>query len=302
MELPCFTARTAGYYHNFVTRVHLSSSQQTRFFTITAAKRRQDGPSLSDQLLDYIEGGPKLRKWYGAPDQLRKDFGESELLETTSEEHQMTDEVRDAILVTDADSMTGQLVLLSLIVKRARVRALVKDAKETVQAFGSYVEPVVGDVADLNCLKKILRGVRAVFCSSKVGALANKDVTRGIEHIVFLSRFAALGKAGGLSGVFNAKARQQAEDDEAAIKGLGIPCTIIRSAKLLDEPGGQKGFKFKQGSAEKGVISREDVAMICVKALEYPPKQAITFEVAGGDDVVDDWGAVFESMNRNLGV
>lgn len=26
-----------------------------------------------DQILDYIEGGPKLRKWYGAPDLVSKD-------------------------------------------------------------------------------------------------------------------------------------------------------------------------------------------------------------------------------------
>lgn len=302
MELPCLIARTprgvAGYHHNFVDCFSLS--QRRRLFTITASKNRQDRTSFGDQLLDYIEGGPKLRKWYGAPDQVLKDSGDSELLGSTSEEQQLTDEIRDAVLVTDADSMTGQLVLLSLIVKRVRIRALVKDEKEMVQAFGSYVEPVVGDVADPNTLKRALRGVRAVLCSTKVGALADKDVTRGIEHIVFLSQFAAFSNPGGLAGLFNAMARRQAEEDEAAIKSLGIPCTIIRSAALRDEPGGQKGFRFKQGSAEKGVISREDAAMICVKALEFPPKHAITFEVASGDDLVDDWGAIFDLLNGNL--
>ena len=37
---------------------------------------------------------------------------------------------------------------------------------------------------------------------------------------------------------------------------------------------------INQGSAKKGVISREDAAMICVKALEYPPKKSVVFEVS----------------------
>lgn len=226
---------------------------------------------------------------------------DSELLGETNEEPQMQDEVRDVILVTDADSMTGQLVLLSLILKRARIRALVKDGKEMVQAFGSYVEPVVGDVADRKSLKNALKGVRVVLCPTKVGALVDKEIMRGIEHIVFLSQFAAYSNVGGLAALLNANARQQAEKDEAAIRNLGIPCTIVRSAALRDEPGGQKGFIFEEESVRKGVISREDAAMICVKALEFPPKQALLFEVANGENSIEDWSALFESLNGGSG-
>jgi len=36
--------------------------------------KKKPGPlSFGERLLDYIEGGPKLRKWYGAPDQLPRD-------------------------------------------------------------------------------------------------------------------------------------------------------------------------------------------------------------------------------------
>ncbi|KAI5057377.1 hypothetical protein GOP47_0027392 [Adiantum capillus-veneris] len=282
---------------SFLAGPYLQSSHRKRLSAITASNNRQDKFSLGDQLLDYIEGGPKLRKWYGAPEQVLRDGGDSDSVGSTSEESQFLDEVRDAVLVTDADSMTGQLVLLSLILRRVRVRALVKDAKEMIQAFGSYVEPVVGDVADPKSLKKALRGVRAVLCSTKVGALADKEITEGIEHIVFLSQFAAYSNAGGLAGLLNMKARRQAEEEEAAIRNLGIPCTIVRSATLRDEPGGLKGFNFKEGCTQGGSISREDAALICVKALDFPPKEAIVFEVASGDDLVDDWGALFNSLN-----
>jgi hypothetical protein len=43
------------------------------------AQEREPGrkPKLSfgDQLLDYIEGGPKLRKWYGQEEQAPRDGG-----------------------------------------------------------------------------------------------------------------------------------------------------------------------------------------------------------------------------------
>lgn len=145
--------------------------------------------SLGDQLLDYIEGGPKLRKWYGAPDQLPKDGGDGQRDEDAKEPSEEEEEgPGDAVLVTDADSETGQLLVLALILKRMRVRALVRDAKAATAAFGPYVEPVVGDVSDPTNLKKALRGVRAVICPTKVGAVANPTVVKGLEHIIFMSQ------------------------------------------------------------------------------------------------------------------
>ncbi|KAL3322164.1 hypothetical protein AABB24_039674 [Solanum stoloniferum] len=92
-----------------------------------------------DQILDYIEGGPKLRKWYGAPELLPKDGSLSEE-DMSSEE----DEVRDAVLVTDGDNEIGQMIILSLIIKRTRIKALVKDKRVAMEAFGTYVEVMHG--------------------------------------------------------------------------------------------------------------------------------------------------------------
>ncbi|KAH8968551.1 hypothetical protein BDL97_03G133400 [Sphagnum fallax] len=151
--------------------------------------------SFGDRLLDYIEGGPKLRKWYGAPDQFTRDGGDRDLREQENNDAEPGEEeeeddagVRDAVLVTDAEGDTGQLLVLALILKRSRVRALVKDAKAATSAFGPYVEPVEGDVSDAASLRKALKGVRAVICPSKVGALANKALVKGVEHIVLVSQ------------------------------------------------------------------------------------------------------------------
>lgn len=135
-----------------------------------------------DQILDYIEGGPKLRKWYGAPDLLPKDGSASQVDETTEE-----DEVRDAVLVTDGDSEIGQMVILSLIVKRIQAKALVKDKRAAVEAFGTYVESMAGDSKDRSFLKRALRGVRAVICVNE-GFLSSIESWKGLEHVILLSQ------------------------------------------------------------------------------------------------------------------
>lgn len=74
-------------------------------------KKKQPRPlSFGERLLDYIEGGPKLRKWYGAPDQLPRDGLVGNKEDRYQEPEQETVlEVRDAVLVTDGDSKTGQV-------------------------------------------------------------------------------------------------------------------------------------------------------------------------------------------------
>ncbi|XP_034900155.1 uncharacterized protein [Populus alba] len=219
--------------------------------------------SFVDQILDYIEGGPKLRKWYGAPDLLPKDGSDAEDEDELPEENG----VRDAVLVTDGDSEIGQMIILTLIVKKARVKALVKDKRTAMEAFGAYVESMAGDASSKPFLKKALRGVRAIICP-------NLSVYRG---------------SGGIQALMKNNARKLAEQDESTLVSSGIPYTIIRVGMLQDTPGGTQGFSFEKGSAEKGSLSKEDAAFICVEALDVVPQLGFTFEAVNGEEKVSDW-------------
>lgn len=84
-------------------------------------------------------------------------------------------------------------MILSLIVKRARIKALVKDMKAAVSAFGSYIEPIAGDITDKTSVKKALKGVRVIICTEKMGMLAEAENLNGIEHIILLSQKRAVG-------------------------------------------------------------------------------------------------------------
>ncbi|XP_020599147.1 uncharacterized protein LOC110038601 isoform X9 [Phalaenopsis equestris] len=134
------------------------ASPSRPFFICHSSKKKET--SFTDRILDYIEGGPKLRKWYGASNILPKDGG----LKEENDESYEIEEARDAVLVTNGESEIGQMVILLLIVKRARIKALVKDKKASVDAFGTYVEALVGDLSNMAFLSKALRGVRAIIC------------------------------------------------------------------------------------------------------------------------------------------
>ncbi|GFP85720.1 hypothetical protein PHJA_000715700 [Phtheirospermum japonicum] len=180
-----FSSSAFLYRNRAFESIKPSPASENRFsFTCFSSKKKQ--LSFMDQILDYIEGGPKLRKWYGAPDLLPKDG--TELGEDESAE---VEDVRDAVLVTDGDNEIGQMIILSLIIKRVRVKALVKDKRVSMEAFGTYVESMAGDPKDNKFLNKALRGVRAIICSNE-GFLSNIDSWKGIQHVILLSQLSCL--------------------------------------------------------------------------------------------------------------
>ncbi|KAG6512410.1 hypothetical protein ZIOFF_030521 [Zingiber officinale] len=252
--------------------------------------------NFADQLLDYIEGGPKLRKWYGAPDLLPKD-GDLEDDDESSE----IEETRDAVLVTDGESEIGQMVILSLILKRLRIKAIVKDKRAAADAFGTYVESLVGDLNDKTFLTKTLRGVRSIICASDDGFFSDIARTKGVNHIVLLSQVLKLQLAyykgsGGFQAIMNSKARELADRDEKAVITAGVPYTIIRTGLLQSAPSGDQSFSFSKGDAAKGSLSKEDAAVICVEALESPPEEGLIFEVVNGPERVTDWKVKFAAL------
>lgn len=92
------------------------------------------------------------------------------------------------MLVTNGDSEIGQMVILALILKRARTKALVKDKRTTEEAFGTYVECMVGDIRDKSFTKRALRGVRAIICPADDGFFSEPIDLKGVQHIVLLSQ------------------------------------------------------------------------------------------------------------------
>ncbi|KAL6335312.1 hypothetical protein AAG906_029554 [Vitis piasezkii] len=293
----------AGYLLPYHTSLFLSSQNSHRITATSSFLFKIDRPGslvccsakkkagFVDQILDYIEGGPKLRKWYGAPDLLPKDGSAVEEDDESAE----VEEDRDAVLVTDGDSEIGQMVILSLIVKRSRIKALVKDKRAAMEAFGTYVESMAGDANDKSFQRKALRGVRTIICPNE-GSISNFGSLKGVQHIILLSQLSAYRGTSGIQALMQGNARKLAEKDESIVTGSGIPYTIIRAGLLQNTPGGKEGFSFKEGVAATGRLSKEDAAFICVEAVDTVPEAGLVFEVANGGEKVSDWKECFKAL------
>nr|POE68099.1 hypothetical protein CFP56_19753 [Quercus suber] len=209
------------------------------------------------------------------------------------------------------DKLLGpEMVILSLIVKRTRVKALVKDKQTALEAFGTYVEidyglwccmqSMVGDASDKKFLKKALRGVRTIICPNE-GFLSNVEGLKGVQHVVLLSQLSAYRGSGGIQALMKSNARKLAEQDESLLMASGIPYTIIRAGLLQSTPGGQQGFCFEEGSAARGNLSKEDAAFICVQALDAVPQIGFIFEVVNGDEKISDWQECMARLMEKAG-
>lgn len=192
------------------------------------------------------------------------------------------------------------MVILSLIVKRTRVKALVKDKRAALEAFGTYVESLAGDATNKVFLKKALRGVRAIICPNE-GFLSEVGSLQGVEHVVLLSQLSVYKGADGIQALMTSNARKLAEQDESTLMMSGIPYTIIRVGSLQNTPGGTHGFSFEEGCAARGSLSKEDAAFICVEALESVPETRLIIEVVNGKEKVSDWKQYFAGLMQKQG-
>ncbi|XP_021716518.1 uncharacterized protein At2g37660, chloroplastic-like isoform X1 [Chenopodium quinoa] len=290
-----YSSSTPSFFPRNPTKNSVSYNliHKTSLWLCNASKK----PGFFDQILDYIEGGPKLRKWYGAPDLLPKDG--SIIAEDEGDETEV-EEARDAVLVTDGDSEIGQMVILSLIVKRTRVKALVKDRRAALEAFGTYVESLAGDATNTTFLKKALKGVRAVICPTE-GFLSKVGNLQGVQHVVLLSQLSVYKGADGIQALMTSNAKKLAEQDESTLLASGIPYTIIRTGSLQDTPGGTQGFSFQEGSATKGSLGKEDAAFVCVEALSLVPENGFIVEVVNGEEKVSDWKLQLRELMEKKG-
>ncbi|KAJ0865452.1 putative NAD(P)-binding domain, NAD(P)-binding domain superfamily [Helianthus annuus] len=275
---------------NSTSCISLTNARKRPVLCFSSKKRK---PGFFDVILDYIEGGPKLRKWYGAPDLYADDGSNLEEADKSSEE----DEVRDAVLVTDGDNEIGQTIILSLIIKRIRVKALVKDKRAAMESFGTYVESISGDPKDSSFLKKSLKGVRAVICPNE-GFLSKAESLTGVQHVVILSQLSVYRASSGVQAMMSSNARNLAEQDESTVIASGIPYTIVRTGVLTNDRGGKPGFSFEKGCTTNGSLSKEDAAFICIEALDVVPEKELVFEVVNGEENVLNWKDQFEKLKE----
>lgn len=88
---------------------------------------------------------------------------------------------------------------------------------------------------------------------------------------------------------------------EDALRSSGIPYTIVRPCGMTEEAGG-KPLIFDLGDNIKGLVSREDIADLCVEVLDIPQANKVTFEVkaAKEGERQQDLKSLFAALNPDV--
>jgi uncharacterized protein YbjT (DUF2867 family) len=203
------------------------------------------------------------------------------------------------VVVAGATGRAGRLVVQELLKRGYRVRALMVppfDSPATSSLTG--VEFAEGDLSSVQVLEKAMEGAQYVISAigskkpfsgaenDKIDNMGNQNLARaakakGLKQIVVISSIGAGNSKDAVScmykwpmmSVLKAKGKS-----EAFIQSCGMDYTIIRpggynDGDLPDE------IAFGEGGKITGRVKREQIARVCVDALENPAMKNRTFEV-----------------------
>ncbi|MBW2553938.1 MAG: SDR family oxidoreductase [Deltaproteobacteria bacterium] len=220
------------------------------------------------------------------------------------------------VVVAGATGRTGRLVVKNLIAEGYKVRAMVRSLEKGKQVFGEEIAMVQADVTEPSTLPPLLAGAEFVISSIGVsgkGEARPEDVDYGGSvALIDASKSARIKKfimvtSGGVTwwthpiNWFSGGVLKWKRKAELYLRASGLTHVIVRpNGGLTDKPGNLKKIIFTQNDGFPSSISREDVAIVCVKALEHKEANNKTFEVRnGGDGLITssvDWAKTFSEM------
>ena len=220
------------------------------------------------------------------------------------------------VVMAGATGGTGRLVVKHLIAEGYEVRAMVRSLEKGRQVFGEDVTLVRADVTEPSTLLPLLAGANFVISAIGVsgrGEASPKDVDYGGSNaLVDACKSAGIKKfimvtSGGVTwwthpvNWFSGGVLKWKRKAEQYLRVSGLTHVIVRpNGGLTDKPGNSNKIIFTQNDGLPSNISREDVAIVCVKALMHKEANNKTFEVKNSDDGMVtsavDWKKSFGTM------
>jgi len=220
------------------------------------------------------------------------------------------------ILVAGATGRTGRIIVRKLQAHGYTTHALVRNPVTAKALLGEDIIFHQGDIRDLSTLQTAMPDMDAVIsavgskapvgknCPKRVDYegvvnLVNTAKTYQVRRFVLISSIAVTRPNHPLNCF--GKVLDWKLKGEETLRDSGLDYAIIRPGGLMDTPGGHQNLVFDQGDSILGMISREDVADISVKALEYPFPLQVTFEVieAKEKSYPVNWTSLFDSFSRD---
>ncbi|MFW5713340.1 MAG: SDR family oxidoreductase [Brevefilum sp.] len=198
------------------------------------------------------------------------------------------------ILVAGATGRTGKIIVKKLILQKIKPRVLVRNLSAAQALWGDSVGYHEGDVRDIQTLIPATSDVSAIIsaigaqspvgknCPKRVGYegvanLVQAACAQGVRRFILVSSIAVT-HPGHPMNHFGNVLKWKLKGEEV-LRQSGLEYVIIRPGGLMDTPGGKRRLIYKQGDHLLGMISRADLAEICIQALQYPHPLRLTFEV-----------------------
>ena len=229
---------------------------------------------------------------------------------------QVTAQDRGLVLVAGATGRTGRLVVSNLLEQGYPVRALVRDMERGHEILGDGVEFAEGDVRDIDSLRAAMQGAASLIItigSSRkdpdngpefvdyggVKNLAQAAADTAVQQVVLMSSAGVTHEDHVLNQMFDNILIWKSRGEDA-LRDCGVDYTIVRPGGLMETPGDETAVVFEQGDRSTGMISREDVALVCVAALKTPAARNKTFEVFGGEkQAPNDWTNLYSDLQSD---
>ena len=223
--------------------------------------------------------------------------GPVEAEETATEE-----DMKPLVMVAGATGKTGSLVVAQLQAKGYPVRAFVRNAAKAAERLGPEVEAVVGDLRNPASIAATLDGVDVVINAAGSGIpaaddnmpehvdfegarnLADAAAAAGVGQYVLVSSMGVTDDDHALNRMFNNILLWKRRGEEAVVAS-GVSYTIVRPGGLNDGPGNAQTVIFEQGDmpGQGKVISRADVARVCVATVQHEEARNKVFEIYARD-------------------
>lgn len=198
------------------------------------------------------------------------------------------------ILVAGATGRTGKIIVDNLILQGVKPHVLVRDLPVAQSIWQDSVSYHQGDVRDFQSLLPAASGVQSLIsaigaqspvgknCPKRVGYegvanLVQAACAQNVKRFILISSVAVTHPEHPMNHF--GKILEWKFKGEEVLRQSGLEYVIIRPGGLMDTPGGERKLVFSQGDRLLGMISRTDLAEICLMAVQYPQPLHMTFEV-----------------------
>lgn len=226
------------------------------------------------------------------------------------------------VLVAGATGRTGRLVVGKLLDQGYTVRVFVRNQEKAKKLFSDSVEIAVGDVKDAESIAAAMQDVRWVISAIGAGGskgignlpefvdyggtknLAEEAVKARVKQFIMVSSRSA-GKKNHFLNERHHNVLIWKLKGENVLRESSLNATIIRPGGLSDEAGGKVNIGVFPVNTETKLrrISREDVATVCVSALNNTDAYNKTLVVLNSPETSQlPWNQFFKTIPEDQGV